>query len=167
MQQQPQRQILEETLANLEFKQRVFQRKIVRTQVQLELLNQREINRTNNPYNNYLNLRNTTSYQPNNNNNNPPSNNDSTSNSDNNQSSDTSDPDNEEDDEDEESDGRESFKLPDGSPLYAGDPVRILNPFNDNEQDGTIIGATPKRLKIKLTNGSIVLRQPENLERRT
>ena len=47
MQQQTQCQSLEELLANLEFKQRVLQQKIVRTQVQLELLNQRALTQPN------------------------------------------------------------------------------------------------------------------------
>ena len=168
MQQQTQRQSLEELLANLEFKQRVLQRKIVRTQVQLELLNQRERNSRNNPYNNYHNQRNTITQQTNNNT--SSSNNDNTNNRENNQSSENSvadkeEDDSEEDDSDEDSDGLEPFRLPDGSPVYAGDSVRLLNPTTDDEQEGIVIGNTPKRLKIKLPNRLIVLRQPDNLVR--
>ena len=83
----------------------------------------------------------------------------------NNQNSDTSDPDNEEDDSDSDSDGLEPFRLPDGSPIYAGDAVRLLNPTTEDENEGIVIGNTPKRLKIKLPNGLIILRQPDNLGR--
>lgn len=152
MQQRSQRQILEETLANLEFKQRVLQRKIVRTQVQLELLNQREINRTI-PYINY-NQQTTTVNRPTN-----------TNSSRSTENSINTDSDKEDEDSDEDSDDREPFRLTDGSPICAGDTVRLLNPKNDDEQEGVIIGHTPQRLKIKLTNGQIVLRQAENLER--
>ena len=88
MQQPTQRQKLEELLARLEFKQRLIQRKIISTQVQLELLNQRERNLTNNLHNTQHHQQTTNTNQYNNNN--TSSNEDSNSNTDNNQDSDNS-----------------------------------------------------------------------------
>ena len=156
--QQTQRQILEAQLAELEYKQRTIQRRLIQTQVQLELLNQQEERNKNI-------------------NNNPSDNEDTNSNSDSSQDSNESNPDKDDNDSNDptsdtddnnsnaNSEDSEHFRLPDGSEIYSGDSVIITNPSNINEQGGIIIGATPKRLKIKLDNGQTILRQPENLER--
>jgi hypothetical protein len=162
-QQQTQRRTLENLLAQLEYKQRITQREIISTQVQLELLNQRELQQTHHTQNTQHIQQTTTTNQYNNN---------SSSSSDennieqeNNQNSDKSDSDSEEVDSNADSQASDIFRFPEGNPIYTGDKVIILNPTNEHEKGGVIIGSTPKRLQIKLDNGNIVLRQPENLEK--
>ena len=159
MQQQPtQRRLLEERLAKLEYQQRVINRRIIQTQVRLELLNQQESNQHQNQ-------------QPNTNqdiNIDPSDSEDTTNNEGSNHDSNESiseNDDNNSNNSNADSEESEPFRLPDGSSIYVGDSVFITNPSNLNEAGGIIVGATPKRLKIKLSNDQIILRQPENLER--
>ena len=156
-QQSNQRQSLEERLAKLEYQQRVIQRRIIQTQVRLELLTQQERNQQRNQQpiaNQQINIDSPDNEDTSNTGSNHDSNESTSENDDNN--SNVSNADSEE---------SEPFRLPDGSPIYAGDSVIITNPSNINEAGGIVIGATPKRLKIKLSNEQIILRQPENLER--
>jgi hypothetical protein len=163
MQQRPnQRLQLEETLSRLELRLRLVQRRIISTQVQIELLNQRErnigvlenIERNHQIYtapqdNTISSSNNSTSESDQDNN----DNNDNLSSTD--QSSNDSDSSSEEPDP----------LLLDGHRLDNGDKVIIRNPFNENESEGVILGHTPKRYRIRLTNGDVILRQPDNLDR--
>ena len=158
-----QRQQLEDTLAQLEHDQRITHRKIIRTQVQLELLNQKELlHQTNHTQNTQQNLRITTSNQSNNNN--SSSSDEDNNDEENNQNPDSTDTNAANNDNDADSDDREPFRFPNGTPIYSGDLVKLLNPSNEEQEKGEVVGSTPKRLRIELQNGDIVLRQPENLE---
>ena len=156
MQQQPtQRQTLEELLARLEFKQCLIQRRIISTQVQQELLNQREAHQVNHIQNTQQNQQTSTTNQTYNNN--SSNSEDTNSDTETNQRADTSDSNREEEDSDLESNGPDLLRLPDGLPSSTGDKVIILNPANVNKQGGVIVGSTPKRLQIRLDNGDIIL----------
>ena len=171
MQSQPTRQQLQDQLEQLEFQQRILQRKIISTQVKLELLTQRENRQT--FYNH--NIRPQQTSTTNQDNASSTSSNDNNINSDNTEDSSKSESDNDDNNDDnnntnEEEDSEEEAENPnhllsDGLPISLGEPVRILNPANDEEEGDIIVGATPKRLQIKLQNGRIVLRQADNLQR--
>ena len=162
-QQQTQRQQLEDRLARLEYEQRITHRKIIRTQVQLELLNQKELqHQTNHTQNAQQNQHITTSNQINTNN--SSSSEEANNDEENNQNSDSTDSNAANNDNDADSDDREPFRFPNGTPIYSGDLVKLLNPLNEEQEKGEVVGSTPKRLRIELHNGDIVLRQPENLE---
>ena len=165
MQHQPnQRQTLEDLLALLEAKQQLIQRKIIRTQVQLELLNHRELlNQTNHIQTTTHNQQTIPVNQSDNNSSSSSEDNNSDRENDQTPNSPNSNSDN--DDTSTETNDIDPWRLSDGTIIYYGDSVQILNPANDNEQSGVIIGSTPKRLKIELKNGEVVLRQADNLER--
>ena len=160
--QSTQRQQLEDRLARLEYEQRITHRKIIRTQVQLELLNQKELLHQNQSQNTQQNQHTTIPNQSNINN--SSSSEEDNNDEENNQNPDSTDTNAANNDNDADSDDREPFRFPNGTPIYSGDLVKILNPANDEQERGEVLGSTPKRLRIELHNGDIVLRQPENLE---
>ena len=167
MQQPTQRQQLQDQLEHLEFQQRILQRKIIQNQVKLELLIQKENRERELPtQSNYIqstpqNQQRTNTNQSTNDSNSSSSE-ENNSDEENNQSSDSQDS-NKDEDSDADLDERDPFRLPDGQIIYSGDTVNILNPSNENEERGVIIGSTPKRLRIELENGVIILRQADNL----
>lgn len=161
MQRSTQRQDLEDELERLEYKQLKINRKIVRTQVQLELLIRRE-NRLAFYHDNIEENR----YQAARAQRQQTSSGSESSITNENASDDDKNADTEQTDaSDSDNDAQETqHTLPNGDPIYKGLKVRILNPTSTGEEEGTVIGATAKRIQIKLADGRTILRNTDNLE---
>jgi hypothetical protein len=164
MSQSTRRNTLEDRLTNLEAQQRIIQRRIIRTQIELELLNQQELEQSFRTRNIQLNNQRSNPST----NNSTSSDNNSDSDDDNNNDTDAIENNPSSSDSSKETDSENDqgtsalFHFPDGNSIRKGYKVSIQKPLND-KTSGIIIGSTPKRLRIRLDNGDIILRQPSNL----